>query len=155
MATLTETPILALPTPSGRLTPGVEWPSFEQFRSGGASGLDAVGDGRVGTLRTKNGLFRILDERDFQTLLGLASEVDRLRDSLATIVRAARVVRENPSSASALDLLMHVASQHAAERIVLEREDWQSADASEEIQEPEEDEVILDPANLVRSKRPR
>ena len=150
-----ETDILALPRASGRLTPGPDWPSFEQFRAGGASGLDAVADGRVGTLRTKTGMFRILDEKDFQTLLGQASEVDRLRNNLATIVRAARVVRENPSSASAVDLLMHVAAEFAAERTLPEREGWQSAEASEELREPENDEVILDPADLVRSKRLR
>ena len=130
-----------------QLKPGPEWPSFEQFRTAGSAGLDAIRDGRVGTLRTKAGIFRIVSDEDFQSLVGLASEVERLRSGLTTIVHAVRVVREHPDSPSAVDLLVHVATQHVGTPVLPVRAGHEpSLSAASDV--PADDEVILDPSEL-------
>lgn len=124
------------------LKPGPEWASFEQFRIAGSAGVEAVGGGQIGTLRTKTGVFRVLRDEDFQVLVGLASEVTRLKGGLATMVQAAKVVRDHPASPSAFDLLLHLAAQYG--------------DAALAAVEPEmspaagDDEFIVDPAELKR-----
>jgi hypothetical protein len=129
------------------LRPGPEWPSFEQFRTAGSTGLDAVHDGRVGTLRTKGGVFRIISDADFQSLVGQASEVERLRSGLSTIVHAVRVVREHPDSPSAVDLLVHIAQQYIGVPVLPVRAGHEPA-APESTEVPADDEVILDPSEL-------
>jgi hypothetical protein len=56
---------------------GQTWKSFEQFRIEGAKTLSSVKDRVIATLHTKSGQYRILEEHDFQTLYGLARDVDR------------------------------------------------------------------------------
>lgn len=127
------------------LRPGPEWTSFEQFRIAGPGGVEAVNTGQVGTLRTKSSVFRVLREEDFQVLLGLASEVARLKGGLATLIHAARVVRDHPTSPSAVDLLVHLAAQYGSGPAIqtqpIELETTPSI---------EDDEVIIDPAELKR-----
>jgi hypothetical protein len=132
---------------SPKLKPGPEWPSFEQFRTQGASGLDAVHKGRVGTLRTKGGLFRIVTDEDFQSLVGLASEVERLKNGLSTMVHAARVIREHPDSPSAIDLLVHIANQYSETRAFPAPVGHESV-VPDTGEIPADDEVILDPSEL-------
>jgi hypothetical protein len=136
-----------VPPAAPQLKPGPEWPSFEQFRSGGSSGLDAVHDGRVGTLRTKGGVFRIISDEDFQFLVGLASEVGRLKNGLSTMVHAARVIREHPDSPSAIDLLVHIASQYTGIPAPSVRVGSEPA-VPETSEIPADDEVILNPSEL-------
>ena len=150
MPTATETklvPSRTAPKSATHLMPGPEWASFEQFRTRGSSALDLVGGGRVGTLRTKADVFRILSDQDFQSLVGLASEVERLKSGLTTIVHAIKVVRENPASPSALELLLHVATQYAGTPELPGRRRHQ-APVSEAGPVPEDDEVIVDPAEV-------
>ena len=95
------------------LLPGPEWASFEQFRIAGSPGLEALPPGQVGTLRAKAGTFRLLRDQDFQHLVGLASEANRLKVGLGTILRAVKVVRDHPESESAVDLLAHLAAEYS------------------------------------------
>lgn len=140
-------PIAHIPPAATQLKPGPEWASFEQFRTAGSAGLDVVRDGCVGTLRTKAGVFRIVKDEDFQSLAGLASEVERLRSGLTTIVHAIRVVREHPDSPSAVDLLVHVATQYVGTPVLPVRGGHESS-IPETSDVPAEDEVILDPSEL-------
>ena len=137
-----------------KLKPGPDWPSFEQFRTGGSSCLDDVHKGRIGTLRTKGGVFRIVDDDDFQSLLGLASEVERLRNGLSTMVHAAKVIREHPDSPSAIDLLIHVANQYSGVPVFPVRGGNESV-VPETSEAPADDEVILDPSELRSQVTPR
>lgn len=68
----------ALPAKDISLEQGPSWSSFEQFRAQGGATLREIGPGVVGTLATKQGQFRILNESDFQRLYGLAHEIHRL-----------------------------------------------------------------------------
>lgn len=75
---------------------GSIWKSFEQFRREGQSALLSVKDGSVATLCTKHGQYRIMEEKDFQRIYGLASEIDRLRGGLRVIGSAIRAVKKHP-----------------------------------------------------------
>ena len=126
------------------LKPGPVWASFEQFRIAGSGGVETVTAGRVGTLRTKTGVFRVIRDEDFQTLVGLASEVRRMKGGLTTLIHAVKVVRDHPESPSAVDLLLHIATQYGG---------GPGTDASFTEPEPAapvsgSDEVITDPAEL-------
>ena len=131
------------------LRPGPVWSSFEQFRMAGPAGPESVGGGQIGTLRTKGGLFRLIRDEDFQLLVGLASEAKRLQGGLTTMVHAAKVIRDHPSSSSAVELLLHLATEYG------------TSDASHPSQTPdaspvaEDDEVIVDAAELKRQARKR
>ena len=126
------------------LRPGPVWASFEQFRTAGPSGPESVGGGQVGTLRTKSGVFRLLRDEDFQLLVGLASEAKRLQGGLTTMVHAAKVIRNHPSSPSAVELLLHLATEYGASHA---SHPGQAMDATPIA---EDDEVIVDAAELKR-----
>jgi hypothetical protein len=94
-------------------------------------------------------LFRLLRDEDFQLLVGLASEAKRLQGGLTTMVHAAKVIRDHPTSASALELLLHLATEYGV------------PDTSQPRLTPditpvaEDDEVIVDAAELKRRVRKR
>jgi hypothetical protein len=71
---------------------GPSWPSFERFRLSGPGALDSINSGTIGVLRIKESQYRLLAESDFQYLLGLAAEVDRLKNGLRVVLCAAKVV---------------------------------------------------------------
>ncbi len=77
---------------------GSSWSSFEKFRTEGARGLEHIKNGTVATLQTKTGHYRILSESDFQTMYGLARDVDRLRGGLRVVLSAARAVQKHQDS---------------------------------------------------------
>ncbi len=58
------------------------WKSFEKFSTEGEKALSTIKNGAIVTLTTKTGQYRIIEERDFQQLYGLARDVDRLRGGL-------------------------------------------------------------------------
>ena len=130
-----------------QLRPGPVWASFEQFRMAGPSGPESVDGGQVGTLRTKGGVFRLLRDEDFQFLVGLASEAKRLQGGLTTMVHAAKVIRDHPSSPSAVELLLHLATEYGAS------EASQPSQRSDAAPVAEDDEVIVDAAELKRRVR--
>ncbi|HEY9706219.1 MAG TPA: hypothetical protein V6C58_27530 [Allocoleopsis sp.] len=77
---------------------GAYWPSFEQFRKEGANALESVKDGTIATLQTKSGQYRILAEKDFQKLYGLARDIERLSGGLRVVVSAIRAVQKHPDT---------------------------------------------------------
>lgn len=93
------------PIPPLTLTPGMSWSSFEQFRTEGSKALNPIKEGVIATLFTKTGQYRIIEEQDFQKLLGLARDVERLRGGLRLIGQAVRVVQKHPDTES-LHLLL-------------------------------------------------
>ncbi len=97
-------PLATKDSTSFSLQSGPNWSSYEKFRTEGAKALESVKDGTVATLQTKTGQYRILEEHDFQNLLGLAREVERLRGGLRVVVHAVRVAQKHPDTDS-LNLL--------------------------------------------------
>jgi hypothetical protein len=82
------------------LAPGPHWTSFEKFRVQGSSALTQIEPGAVGILTSQGRQFRILCEGDFQHLLGLAREVDRVRQGLHVVHAAVQTVQEHPGQSS-------------------------------------------------------
>lgn len=80
------------------LQPGPNWLSFEKFRTEGAKALEPVKNGTVGTLLTRTGQYRILEESDFQKMYGLVSDLDRWRGGLRMVLSAARAVQKHRDS---------------------------------------------------------
>lgn len=79
---------------------GPNWQSFEKLRTEGVKALEPVKDGKVAILTTKTGQYRILEEHDFQKLLGLARDVERLRGGLRVLLRTVRVAQKHPDAES-------------------------------------------------------
>lgn len=82
------------------LQPGGIWPSTDKFKVKITENLKSIQKGQVGTLRTKHGTYRVLNDGDFQMLYGLAQEVDRLRDGIDVIIAAAISVQEHKDDVS-------------------------------------------------------
>lgn len=97
----------------------------------------------------QSGMFRLIRDEDFQFLVGLASEAKRLQGGLTTMVHAAKVIRDHPSSPSAVELLLHLATEYGASDANLPS---QTPDAPPHA---EDDEVIVDAAELKRRVRKR
>lgn len=124
------------------------FPSFEKFRTEGAKALESVKDGKIATLQTKTGQYRILEERDFQKLLGLARDVERLRGGLRVLLRTARVLQKHPDAES-IDLLLETVTMLGNLPELPTREHFEPLQPeSDEIDL--EDEVILDPSQIER-----
>lgn len=90
-----------------QFTQAASWSSFDKFKLEGATALERVEQGSVGTLTTKSGQYRILTDSDYQALLGLASEVRRIKEGLNAIIATATVARRHRDSES-LEALMQV-----------------------------------------------
>jgi hypothetical protein len=104
------------------LAPGPEWRSFEQFRVAGNTALEGITVGSVATLRVKSKTFRILRDDDFQRIVGLASEVHRLKQGITFVVTAARVVAKYPNDPDSIQLLYRSASLLSESSMLPERE---------------------------------
>jgi hypothetical protein len=92
------------------LIPGPEWRSFEQFRTAGPAALEMISPGSVGILRVKGTTFNILGSVDFQKLVGLASEVHRLKEGITLILTAAKLVHKYPNDPDQMEMLYKSAS---------------------------------------------
>lgn len=92
------------------LTIAQEWRSFEQFRVGGAAALDTISTGSVAVLHVKSNTFNILRSEDFQKLIGLASEVHRLKEGITLVLTAARIVGKYPNDPDGIEMLYKSAS---------------------------------------------
>jgi hypothetical protein len=136
--------------PSISLTPSISWNSFEQFRTSGANTLATITPGTVGTLQTKTGQYRILNENDFQQLVGLATDVERLQQGLSVVMRAVRVVENHPEDADTLALLVETVSMLGSISTVLPTKSSFPPLAPEDIPAESDDEVILAPELLNR-----
>lgn len=103
------------------LTPGPVWITWEQFRTGGPTGLDTIPKHGVATLRTKKGTFRVMRDDDFQHLLGIASSIHRLQKGVRVIVQTAKLAFKHPDREH-MRLLLESASMLAESPILPERE---------------------------------
>jgi hypothetical protein len=92
------------------LDAGTEWRSFEQFRLGGPAALEEITPGSVATIRVKSSTFRVLRDADFQHLIGLASEVHRLKRGITFVVQAAKVCAKHPDDPDSIELFYRSAS---------------------------------------------
>lgn len=133
-----------------QLTPSTSWNSFEQFRTSGANALSALSEGTVGTLQTKTGQYRILNEADFQRLVGIASEIDRLQQVSNVVLKAVRVVEKHPEDADTLSLLVETVSMLGNFSTLLPTRSEFPPLEPEDLPTESEDEVALDPTLLTR-----
>lgn len=131
------------------LKAGPNWSSFEKFRTEGANALESVKNGTVATLQTKTGQYRILSEQDFQTLLGLARDVDRLRGGLHMVVNAVRVVQKHPDESEGHDLLVSAVAILGALPELPTRNSFDPLLPESNDIDPD-DEVTLDPDQIER-----
>lgn len=130
------------------LKAGPSWSSFEKFRTEGANALESVKDGTVATLQTKTGQYRILEEHDFQKLLGLARDVERLRGGWRVVVHAVRVARKHPDTDS-LNMLLEAVTM-LGNLPELPTRDGFAPLSPEGLDVDLDDEVTLDPAQIER-----
>jgi hypothetical protein len=130
------------------LQTGPHWSSFEQFRTTGATALSSVKSGTVATIQTKTGVYRVLEEQDFQKLLGLARDVERLRSGLRIVVQAVHVAQKHPDPES-LNLLTEIVTLLSDLPGLPTREHFDTL-APENLDFDPEDEVNLDPQQIQR-----
>jgi hypothetical protein len=143
--------MLARSLPPIQLTSTTHWNSFEQFRTSGANALTNITPGTVGTLSTKTGQYRILTEADFQNLLGIATDVERLQQGLNVVMRAVRVVQNHPQDADTLALLVETVAMLGTMPTVLPTTSSFPPLTPEDVTVDSEDEVILSPELIQRS----
>ena len=125
---------------------GQSWSSFEQFRTDGAKALAKIQNGAIATLQTKTGQYRILAEQDFQHLLGLASDVDRLRGGLRVLTLAIKAAQTHPAPETLEVLEASVALLGSLPELPV-RTKFEALLPENEALEAD-DEVILDPQAL-------
>lgn len=102
-------------------TPGPTWYSFEQLRTARSTTLEGIGANMVGTVQTKTGLYRILRDEDWQRILGLASDVYRMKSGITLIVKAAKVVAKH-RDAESLAVLIESVSMLSESNVLPERD---------------------------------
>lgn len=127
---------------------GPNWSSFEKFRKEGANALDLVKDGKVASLQTKTGQYRIISEEDYQKLYGLARDVERLRGGMRIVVSAVRAAQKHPDSETLQVLIESINLMNDLPE--LPTRDRFEPLQPEDIELEEDDEVILDPQYLER-----
>jgi hypothetical protein len=127
---------------------GQTWRSFEKFRTEGAKALLTIKDGAVATLTTKTGQYRIMEERDFQQMYGLARDVDRLRGGLKMVTVAVRAAQKHPDrenlevlaeAVAMLGELPELPTRNSFEPLMPENTDFD-----------DDDDVMLDPNEIER-----
>lgn len=133
---------------SFRLKSGQSWQSFEKFRTEGSKALEEIENGVVATLTTKTGRYRIMEEQDFQKMYGLARELERLRGGWRMVAVAVRAAQKHPDPETLAVLAEAVAL--LGDLPEPPTRDSFAALLPENIPLDEEDEVILDPKEIVR-----
>jgi hypothetical protein len=128
--------------------PGPFWSSFEQLRASGQTALEPIRSSVVGSLITKSGQYRILAEDDFQRVLGLAREVQRLQRGMRLVVTAVRAVQHHRDDYTISTLVEAAAA--FGEIPALPTMDRFAPLQPEDIDVNPDDEVILDPVELER-----
>ncbi|MDJ0621104.1 MAG: hypothetical protein QNJ63_30940 [Calothrix sp. MO_192.B10] len=128
---------------------GSSWKSFEQFRTEGAKALSSVKHRVIATLLTRTGQYRILEEKDFQELYGIARDVDRLRGGLRVVFVAARAAQKHPDEESLSVLAEAVAMLGNLPELPV-RDEFDDLVPEETDWDDEDDEVILDPNSVAR-----
>lgn len=131
------------------LHPGSTWSSFEKFRQEGAQALEPIKNGVVAILHTKTGQYRIVEERDFQKMYGLARDVDRWRGGVRVVFSAARALQKHPDDKDTMNVLLESVTLLGS---LPELPTCQSFEPLmvENDEVGDDDEVILDPKELKR-----
>jgi hypothetical protein len=104
----------------------------------------------VATLNGKSALYRILRDEDFQKLLGLASEVHRIKDGVAFVAKAAKIVARHKDQDS-IELLIQSVSMLGDSRVLPERHGHDQLEiTAEEIAENAENDFDVNAADIPR-----
>jgi hypothetical protein len=130
-----------------RFEPGPFFTSFDKLKNAGQLALESVKNGVIAKLETKLGRFVILNESDFQSLYGLAQDVQRLSNGLELVYAAVRAVEIHNDEASIATLVQAMK--------VVGRSPTLPTQVGHEVAEPEGFEVLntqieLDPKKLTR-----
>ncbi len=131
------------------MKPGPYWSSFEKFRTEGAKSLESIKGGTVAVLVTKTGQYRILEEDDFQKILGLARDVARLRSGLKLVLQSARIVQKHPHDSDSIELLVNAVTMLGSLPDLPTRDHFEPL-LPESANEDTDDEVELDPSKIER-----
>ena len=100
----------------------------------------------VATLNSKSATYRILRDDDFQKLLGLASEVHRIKNGITFVVKAAKIVAKHKDQES-IELLIQSVSMLGDSRVLPERDGHdQFQITAEEIAENADDDFDVNAA---------
>ena len=138
---------------SPALVPGLEWRSFEQLRLAGSTALESIAAGQVATLQVRSKTLRILRDDDFQELIGLASEVHRLRQGITIVVTAAKIVAKHPNDRDSIELLCRSASLLSESNLLPVRPEHDKFEISrDEAEEYADDDFVIPESGLPRPK---
>lgn len=124
------------------------WKSFEDFRKAGAKALEPVKEGKIATLKTGTGDYRIMSEQDFQNLYGLACDVARLQGGLSVVLTAARAVQKH-NDPETVQVLIQTAKMMGNLSALPTREDFDHPQIEDSYSELEDDDEIIDDPSLV------
>jgi len=125
------------------------WSSFEQFRKEGSKALESIKKGMVGTLFSKTGQYRIMIEKDFQELSGLARDVERLRGGLRLVTVAVRAVKKHPDEET-IKVLEEAISQLGNLPALPTRDTFSPLEPENKDDIDNDDDVILNPKEIER-----
>jgi hypothetical protein len=125
------------------------WSSFEQFRKEGSKALESIKEGIVGTLFSKSGQYRIMREKDFQKLYGLARDVERLRGGLQLVTVAIRAVQKHPD-AETIKVLEEAIAQLGNLPALPTRDTFSPLGPENKDDIDNDDDVILNPKEIER-----
>jgi hypothetical protein len=143
---------LCLWSSTDSLVQGPTWNSFEGFREHGLRQLKSIPKRSVATLHCKSGSFRILREDDFQWLVGIASEVARVRNGFNVALSAARVAIQHPDEQH-LNLFIDIANTAFQSPLLPYKEGHQGFQlSSEELAAESADDFDPQTANIPRPK---
>jgi hypothetical protein len=134
------------------LIPGPEWRSFDQFRNAGPAALDGISLQSVGTLNTKLHTFRILRDEDFQKLIGLASEIHRLRGGIAIAIQAAKVAVKHPNDPDTMQLFWQSVSFLNESNLLPERDGHGKIEIASDGAEDDDDTFDITVDNIPRPR---
>ena len=83
---------------SSSLIEGPVWKSLEQFCRGDEAALNNIPDHGVGVIVHEITHFRIMREDDFQRLIGLATEVQRIQQAFNIALQNAKAAAQHPDN---------------------------------------------------------
>ena len=133
------------------LSPGPYWTSFEQFRTSGVSALESIKPSQVATLSGKSGVYRILRDTDFQRLVGLASDVHRIKGGITVVMQAAKVFAKHKDQES-VELLIKSVSMLTESNILPEKQGHDAFEITPEEVANNGEDLNLTAASIPRPK---
>jgi hypothetical protein len=133
------------------LTPGPYFASFEQFRTTGISALESINPTQVATLAGRSAVYRILRDTDFQRLLGLATDVHRIKGGMTVVIQAARVAAKHKDEES-LELLVRSVSMLTGSSILPEKQGHDAFEITPEEAAENSDDLAMTELDIPRPK---